>query len=170
MTVDASQHRFVALIEQHRKIVLKVASRYCWHAEERRDLVQDITLQLWWAFPGYDEGRPFPTWMYRIALNVAISHARKAGLRAAFDVARGKRPRSGRAGATPQETDPRLSVLYGVMRGLDAMNRALLMLYLEEYPYSEIADVLGISETNVATKINRLKQRIRRDVSATHSR
>ena len=64
------------LLEQHRKIVLKVASRYCRDADERRDLAQEITMQLWRAFPSYDEARPFSTWMYRIALNVAISFAR----------------------------------------------------------------------------------------------
>ena len=58
------------------KIVLKVASLYCRDADERRDLAQEITMQLWRAFPSYDEARPFSTWMYRIALNVAISFAR----------------------------------------------------------------------------------------------
>lgn len=78
---DTRQIRFMDLLERHRRIVLKVASLYCWSAEERRDLVQEITLQLWRAFPKYDETRVFSTWMYRIALNVAISSARHTGRR-----------------------------------------------------------------------------------------
>jgi RNA polymerase sigma-70 factor (ECF subfamily) len=76
---DRSQERFLALLESHQNIVFKVASIYCWDSEERRDLIQEITMQLWRAFPSYDEKRVFSTWMYRIALNVAISSARKAG-------------------------------------------------------------------------------------------
>ena len=72
--------RFVDLLEQHRKIVLKLASLYRRDADERRDLAQEITMQLWRAFPSYDEARPFSTWMYRIALNVTISLRARNGL------------------------------------------------------------------------------------------
>jgi RNA polymerase sigma-70 factor (ECF subfamily) len=78
MTTDSPQAKFEALLERHQKIVYKVANTYCRHAEDRRDLVREISTQLWRAFPRYDEGRSFSTWMYRIALNVAISFARRA--------------------------------------------------------------------------------------------
>jgi RNA polymerase sigma-70 factor (ECF subfamily) len=160
---DRSEARFLALLEAHHKIILKVASVYCWDAEERHDLIQEITMQLWRAFPSYDTRRVFSTWMYRVALNVAISFARKTGRR--------------RRIMTPLETagidlpadargpDERLEALYRCMKGLDPFSRALLTLYLDDRSHREIADVLGISETNVATKIGRLKQRLRSELA-----
>jgi RNA polymerase sigma-70 factor (ECF subfamily) len=95
--------------------------------------------------------------MYRIALNVAISHVRKASPKTApIEDAHGRV-------AFPQEQDPRLSALYAFIDRLDVFNRALLLLYMEERSYQEIAEILGITETNVSTKISRLKQRIRQE-------
>jgi RNA polymerase sigma-70 factor, ECF subfamily len=159
---DKSEARFLALLEAHHKIVLKVASVYCWDAEERNDLIQEITMQLWRAFPSYDAQRVFSTWMYRVALNVAISFARKTGrrrrimtpLEAGIDLP-----------ADTRGPDERLDELYRCMRGLDPFSRALLALYLDDRSHREIAEVLGISETNVATKIGRLKQRLRSELA-----
>ena len=68
---------FEQLLQQHQKIVYKVVNTYCWHNDDRADLAQEITVQLWRAFPSYDVQRNFSTWMYRIALNVAISSVRQ---------------------------------------------------------------------------------------------
>ena len=165
MTTETPQDRFQALFEQHQKIVFKVASTYCRNAEDRRDLAQEITAQLWRAFPRYDPGRAFTTWMYRIALNVAISFARKAGRRVIQAVSldqNAAEPIGETAGA--RELEKQMATLRQVIDRLDDLSRALLILYMEEHSYREIADVLGISETNVATKISRLKQRIRKEV------
>ena len=162
---DRSQKRFLALLETYQKIVLNVASIYCWDPEERRDLIQEITMQLWRAFPSYDETRVFSTWMYRIALNVAISFARKAGRRSRLVAPLDDSDIGSVAGPTKPEPDERIDALYRSLRGLDPFNRALMMLYLDDRSYLEIADVLGISETNVATKISRLKQRLRSELA-----
>ncbi len=162
---ERSEPHFLELLQLHRKIVLKVASMYCWDPEERRDLAQEIVLQLWRAYPSYDQERAFSTWMYRIALNVAISSARRSarrGLEVPFDETAND-VIDATSGAGP---DDRVEALYRYMQTLAPLDRALVMLYLDERSYREIADVLGISETNVATKINRLKQRMRRDVAA----
>ena len=162
---DSSEARFLALLDAHRKIVLKVASVYCWDAEERNDLIQEITLQLWRAFPSYDARRLFSTWMYRVALNVAISFARKTGLRRRFMTpldAAGVDPPVDSSSPAP---DGRIDALYRCMRGLDPFSRALLALYLDDRSHREIAEILGISETNVSTKIGRLKQRLRGELA-----
>ena len=171
MTTDSLQGRFQALLERHRKIVFKVANMYCRNAEDRRDLAQEIGTQLWRSFPRFDESRPFSTWMYRIALNVGISFARQAGHRERHSVALDDHA-IGEGGidaiednATLSEPDERVRALHRFIDQLDVLNRALMLLYLEDRSYREIADVLGISETNVATKINRLKQRIRADIT-----
>jgi RNA polymerase sigma-70 factor (ECF subfamily) len=155
---------FAALVAQHRGIAFKVAHTYCWQEDDRQDLVQDILAQAWRAFPGYDADRPFSTWFYRIALNVAISWVRGSGRRRQltepFEAGRHDR------GAAPldRDEDERVRALYRVIRSFEPLNRALLVLYLDERPQREIAAILGLSETNVATKIGRLKLRLKQEL------
>ncbi len=164
--MGGARERFQALLAQHEKIVFKVAAMYCRDPEDRRDLAQEIAAQAWRSFGGYAPSRPFSTWMYRIALNVAISHSRNAGLRARHTVALDADAHDlADEGAMPHEADERVRALHRFIAGLGSLDRALMLLYLEDRSYREIADVLGISETNVATKINRLKQRARAGLS-----
>lgn len=156
--------QFPLLLERHRKIVFKVANTYARLPEDRADLAQEIITQCWRAFPAYDASRSFSTWMYRIALNVAISFVRRAHQRDTHAIAFDETMHD-IAIEAEAESDERVRALSQFMQQLDALNRALLMLYLEEKSYREIADILGISESNVATKISRLKQRIRADIA-----
>lgn len=167
--MDLPRTRFVALLDAHRGIVFKVANTYCRHVEDRQDLAQEIAAQLWRAFPGYDPARSFSTWMYRIALNVAISHVRSAvsrtsdvPLEAHHDAHDGLAVDDGTAA---HESDQRIRALYAVIDRQAPLDRALLLLWLEERTQREIADVLGITESNVSTKLNRLKQRIREQLA-----
>lgn len=156
---------FGALLERHRAIVFKVANTYCRNPDDRNDLAQDIAMQLWRAWPGYDRTRSFTTWMYRIALNVAISHVRGDGLRRRHVVAVDEELHDiADPHASDHEAEQRVRLLHGFIAQQAPMERALLLLYLEERPQREIADILGISETNVSTKIGRLKQRIRNEL------
>lgn len=159
------QERFQALLKDHQRIVFKVANTYCRVEEDQRDLVQEISYQLWRAFPSYDEKRSFSTWMYRIALNVAISFVRRDGYRDRNTVSLDEREMEPAAPA--YEMDGRVDALRQFIDQLDDLNRALLLLYMEERSYQEIAEILGISETNVGTKISRLKQRIRTEIATT---
>jgi RNA polymerase sigma-70 factor (ECF subfamily) len=156
--------RFGALLQQHRGIVLKVASTYCRNSADRDDLVQEITAQLWRSFPSFDPGKTFSTWMYRVALNVAISFARGRTVREQHTVALDESLHDAvDENAADPETDEHIALLYAFIDRLDALNRALLLLYLDERSHRDIADVLGITETNVATKIGRLKRRLREE-------
>ena len=165
MNHDARQ-AFGELLERHRRIVFKVAHTYAWDPDDRDDLAQEIAAQLWRAYPGYDPSRSFSTWMYRIALNVAISHVRFSTQRDRHSVALDDNLHdvADERGADP-ETEQQLHALQQVIAGLDRINRALLLLYLEDRSNREIGDILGLSESNVSTKISRLKQRIRNDLS-----
>jgi RNA polymerase sigma-70 factor (ECF subfamily) len=160
MSGSARHDDFIARLTAHTGIVRKVAALYGRSIEDRRDLEQEITAQLWRAFPAYDAARPFPTWAYRIALNVAISAARGDVRHDGADTLDAAGDVIGDDGGTP-ERDEALARLRGFIAGLDALHRALMLLYLEEHSYREIADILGVSETNVATKINRVKQKLR---------
>lgn len=160
------QQRFEALLREHRGIVLKVAGVYAPTVEDRRDLAQDICAQLWKSFGSFDaaKGR-FSTWMYRIALNVAISSLRRHGGRQWLTEPLDAQHEHALGAAALDEPDERLAMLHRFIGSLDALNRALILLYLEDRSHAEIADVLGISETNVATKIGRIKQRLRQQAS-----
>lgn len=159
------QARFGDLLEQHRRIVFKVANAYGFRAEDRADLAQEIAAQLWRAFPGYDPARPFSTWMYRIALNVAISHVRSTAHRGRHWVPLDEELHDiADDHGADHETDQQVRALHRFIGQLDKLNRALLLLYLEDQSYRQIAEILGISETNVATKLSRLKQRIRNEI------
>lgn len=157
--------RFGDLLEQHRGIVLKIAGTYAWHPEDRADLAQEIAAQLWRAYPGYDPARSFSTWMYRIALNVAISFVRGDGARRQHAVPLDEDLHDVGTDGADHEAEQHLRLLRRCIEQLEPLNRALLLLYLEDRSHREIAEVLGISEGNVATKLNRLKQRIRNDIA-----
>jgi RNA polymerase sigma-70 factor (ECF subfamily) len=166
MTTPTSQDRFLKLLDEHKKIVYKVASSYCRNPADRPDLEQEIVAQLWRSFGRYDEAYRFSTWMYRIALNVAISFYRAETRRSRGTVPAGDSLLE-IAAEGPGEPDPNLQVLRGLIARLDELDRALLILYLDGNRHDTIAEILGISETNVGTKIGRIKQRLRRDFART---
>jgi RNA polymerase sigma factor (sigma-70 family) len=163
---DSARQRFGELLERHRGIVVKIAYSYCPQPDDRADLVQEIAAQLWRAFPGYDASRSFSTWMYRIALNVAISHLRNSVHRHQHAISLDESLHDIAAEGSDPEAAAQLRLLHRFIAQQDPLNRALLLLYLEDRSHHEIAEVLGISEGNVATKISRLKQRMRTDFSS----
>lgn len=166
MTDRHRQRQFESLLQEHRGIVFKVASAYARGREDRNDLAQEIAVQLWRSFGSYDAARAkFSTWMYRVALNVAISHARQAvrdERLEPLDVGHMEMP----GDADVSQPDERLAALYAFIGQLDPLHRALILMYLEDRSYAEVAQVLGISESNVATKINRIKHKLRGQMTA----
>lgn len=165
MTSPDSQSEFMDLLQAHRGIVYKVAGSYSRSGSEREDLVQEICLQLWRAFPRYDRNRSFTTWMYRVALNVAISelrrpHRSEAGRFESLEEIHLEIP------DTADDRGQRLEAMYALIGRLAPLDRALILLYLDDRDHADIAEVLGISETNVATKIGRIKQRLRGQMAA----
>lgn len=157
---DSIREQFTQLVDQHRRIAFKVSNTYCWHVDDRAELSQEILMQCWRAFPSYDTDRSFSTWMYRIALNVAISYVRHHSLRQKHHIP--LEPDTHEVSDQAASGQDDVEFLYRFIDQLDTLNRALLVLYMEDHSYQEIADVLGISESNVSTKIHRLKRRLRK--------
>ncbi|WP_058835504.1 RNA polymerase sigma factor [Luteimonas abyssi] len=159
---DAGSQDFDALLQRHRGIVHKVAGSYASSREDRADLAQEIAARLWQAWPSYDPARPFATWMYRIALNTGISflrgHARRQARVVPLDSCIDSLVDDT---ALDPETHERIQILERFMQAQGPLDRALLVLYLEAHSGRDIADILGIGESNVTTRINRLKQRLR---------
>ena len=161
---DMMRDEFDTLLESHRAIVFKVAGTYCRHPDDRDDLEQEIAAQLWRAWPGYDNSRPFATWMYRIALNIAIGYVRNETLRRQHAVTLDEEVHDvADESGVDHEVEQRLRLLQDFISRQAPLERALLLLYLDERSQREIAEILGLSETNVSTKIGRLKQRIRQE-------
>ena len=167
------QRRFEALLREHQRVVFKVAGAYARDRHDQDDLAQEIAAQLWRSFASFDPQRAkFTTWMYRIALNVAISRLRSTTRPGAdrFVPLEAEHLETVADGGAPRheaiEHEERIATLYDFIDGLDGLNRALVLLYLEDRDYAEIAAVLGISETNVATKLNRIKYQLRAQAAA----
>jgi RNA polymerase sigma-70 factor (ECF subfamily) len=161
---DAAE--FDARIAAHRGILLKVAASYARNADDRADLVQEISLQLWRAWPGYTRDRPFSTWMYRVALNVAISQRRREALRPLHDGLDERHADLVGAADVDAETHQRLALVQQAMRALAPIDRALLLLHLDGLSHRDSGEVLGLSESNVATRLSRIRQQLRRDSGA----
>lgn len=163
------QARFLTRLEAHRRIVHAVAGNYARGAADREDLAQEIVVQLWRSFDRYDEGLPFSTWTYRVALNVAISFSRGQTRRASRFVAAEEPVLELVADPRPdpavEADDERLALLRRWIAGLDELDRALVLLYLDDLSHETIGQILGISTSNVGTKIHRLKSRLRRDLA-----
>ncbi|MEO8670224.1 MAG: RNA polymerase sigma factor [Tahibacter sp.] len=163
MTPATNPDEFVRLLDAHKGILYKVSNAYCAQRDDRNDLIQEIVMQLWRSFERYDGHARFSTWMHSIAINVAISHYRGENRRIrdtlpieefGLDVAA--------ADQLLDAADDDLRSLHQLIAQLDEINRAIILLYLEGHPHDEIAAMVGISNSNVATRINRIKQSLQR--------
>jgi RNA polymerase sigma factor (sigma-70 family) len=159
------EKEFEVLLQTHRAIVFKIVNTYCWQPEDRADLAQEIAAQLWRAWPRYDPSRTFTTWMYRIALNVAISFVRREVQRRKVSVPLDEDLHdTAVVSLADPGSDERLGGLQRFIERQAPLDRALLLLYLEDKSQREIAEILGLTQTNVSTKIGRLKQKIRNEI------
>ena len=153
------QDHFLSLIETHHRLLLKVCWAYTKTDHDRDDLFQEIVGRLWAAFGKYDRNRKFSTWMYRVALNVAIDFHRRQSRR-------WRQSQSLDDAQEPQlvEDSPKQDLiddLHEMLERLDEADRAIVLLTLEGNSYREIAEVMGISQSNVGTRLSRLKQTLR---------
>jgi RNA polymerase sigma-70 factor (ECF subfamily) len=152
---------FKSWLAQHGATVLKVARAYTRSAEDCQDLAQEILLQVWRSTPQFKGWARASTWVYRVALNTALSWRRKERRRQARQrpLIEVEHP-SAAAPDSPQRLSRREEVerLYAAIRQLPEADVALVLLYLDDLSYRQMAEVLGISESNVGVKLNRAKK------------
>ncbi len=153
---------FITFVDSYRKLIYKVCRIYCRDNAQTRDVEQEILAQLWMSFPKYNSAYRPSTWIYRIALNTAISYYRREKKHRTNHVEIDQSVFQLVAEQDNHELEEQIKQLYHVMEGFPELDRALLLLYLDDNSYEEIAQVLGITVTNVATKISRLKQRLKK--------
>ena len=150
---------FAQLIEEHQGLIIKVSRLYTNTLEDEQDLFQEIVLQLWKSYDSFSGNSKISTWMYRVALNTAITMFRK----------KNRSPKTSdycenSLEGIVQPTDDKqqqIDLLYTLIKKLPKVERAIVMMYMEDLPYKEIADNLGISEVNARVKMNRLKKTLK---------
>jgi len=155
---------FLALVNQNRPRILKVCRVYAWNREDQDDLYQEVLLQIWRSLPSLKEAAHADTWLYRVALNTAISFLRKrAAARHAFtfsfDHEQIRRVADAQQPAR-QEDSARLAALYEAIAKLDEVEKALITLFLEDFSYEQIADVLGLSASHAGVMLHRVKKKL----------
>ncbi len=166
----ASSAEFVAALHDYQPLVRRVCRLYCQDADDRQDLFQEIVLQLWRAWPRYvpQPDAKLSTWLYRIALNVAISNLRQRTRRPAAVGLEGEeaaylmQPLDSGA-YEPEE----MAALYRAIDRLSDVDKAFVLLYLEDRPYDEMADILGITQNNVRVKMHRVQEKLRKQLVHT---
>ena len=169
MTDKDRTANFMVVVENNKGILYKVANSYCQNTEDRKDLIQEIIMQLWKSFDNYNEKFKYSTWIYRISLNVAISFYRKEKSRKRISNPLTTNIFDFTDTEICNEKETNLGLLNLIISKLNDLDKALMLLYLEEKDYKEISEIIGITETNVATKISRIKGQLKKDFTQIKS-
>lgn len=157
MTETEQQHIFETWLARYKGLIFKVVRAYAFTSAGQDDLFQEITIQVWHSIPNFRQESSATTWLYRISLNTAIKWVRKER----------KHPQPETLDNMEhvlQESrmpmDERLAWLYEEIYKLDEIDRSVTLLMLDNFSYKEMAEILGISESNVGVKINRIKKQL----------
>ncbi|PID69698.1 MAG: RNA polymerase subunit sigma-70 [Flavobacteriales bacterium] len=153
------KQQFVTLLEENQNIVHKICKLYTNNKEAHNDLFQEISIQLYKAYPNFREEAKFSTWMYRVALNTAITLYRKGKRRISTQKLEPVMFKI-KADEYDDTEEQQLALMYKAINQLNDIDKALVFLYLEDKNYREIADTLGISEVNARVKMNRIKTKL----------
>lgn len=154
------EDKFVRHLEKNQNIVHKICRIYTNDQASHKDLFQEITIQLWNAFPKFRGDSKFSTWMYRVALNTAITLYRKKKRSIQTQDYDSVHFRIQAEDYNP-ETEQHLKLMYNAVKELNDIDKALVFLYLEDKNYKEISETLGISEVNARVKMNRIKTKLK---------
>ena len=161
MQKSVSKQEFVQKVTESQGIVHKVCGMYCDNEEDKKDLFQEILIQLWKSYPSFRGDSKFSSWMYRISLNVAISNLRKSKtkkedstLPETFD--------SISRESDEQSLNLEKGMLRNAIKQLNEIEKAVMVLYLEEKPNDEIAEIIGITQNNVRVKMTRIRTKLKK--------
>ncbi|MBG7629874.1 MAG: sigma-70 family RNA polymerase sigma factor [Bacteroidetes bacterium] len=156
------QQHFVKLIKENEGIVFKIALVYAFNEEDQKDLYQEIVYQLWKSFDSFRGDAKVSTWMYRIALNTSITHLKKEkkkGSRVPIDSVL-----LNKIEHIDTLMDERIQLLYKHIKQLNTIEKGVVLLYLEGKNYEEIAVITGFTVSNVGTRLNRIKQKLKSQI------
>ena len=150
------EQRFLDLTDKYKRMIYKVCYVYTENHEDVNDLFQDVILNLWKAYPSFRGESKEETWMYRVALNTCISVLRKQSRKPDFI------PLNIEAEVlTGSDDENLLAKMYALISKLNKVEKAIILLYLEDKPYDEISAIIGISKTNVGVKLSRIREKLK---------
>jgi RNA polymerase sigma-70 factor (ECF subfamily) len=155
VTEKEQQHIFENWLDQHKALIFKVVRAYAFTATDQDDLFQEITIQVWHSIPSFRQESSVTTWIYRISLNTAIKWVRKERKHAQAETLDNVQHI---LQESKIQMDERLVWLYKEIHQLDEIDRSITLLLLDGFSYKEMADILGITQSNVGVKINRIKK------------
>jgi RNA polymerase sigma-70 factor (ECF subfamily) len=157
---DKKNRKFHELIENHKGILFKVARTYCQNDEDRQDLIQEIRIQIWQSLDKYNSDYKISTWLYRVSINTAISFYRKDKKRQQTSIKLDNKLQQPNE-LYDKDKEDKLNLLEQFIYELNEFDRAIMLLYLEEKSHEEISNVLGVSKSNIGTKIGRIKEKLK---------
>jgi len=158
--VDLQLHeQFISLLEANLGIILKISKAYTDTLQDKEDLVNDIAYEMWKAFPNFKGKSKVSTWIYRVALNTAMNYRKNTRKKKDF-LQDALRFYSGESSGEI-DPDPQIELLYETIAELNEFSKAIILLYLDGHKHDEIAEITGISRTNVGTRISRIKEELK---------
>lgn len=158
--MDEKESLYIEMMNENKSLIYKISSIYTHTPEDRKDLMQDIAYQLWRSFDTFEHRSRLSTWLYKVSMNTALHFLKKKN-----------RSISKRAlvmdelpyvNATSDTKTDALQKMMSTIQSLAPMDKGIILLYLEERSHQEIADIIGLSVTNVGTKIQRIKQKLKK--------
>jgi RNA polymerase sigma-70 factor (ECF subfamily) len=158
MSQAEDKNRFVKLVHDNQAIIHKICHVYCNNEDDKQDLYQEITLQLWKSFPGFLGKSSFSTWMFRIALNTAITMTKK--MKFFEDIEANPEVFKTYDFESDTERNDDIRLFYNAINQLNKIEKAIILLWLEEKSYGEIADITGLTVKNVSVKLVRVKNKL----------
>ena len=162
-STPADEHKFLELVNGNRNRILRVCRVYAWNSTDQDDLYQEILFQIWRGLPTLKENHFANTWLYRVAINTAISFVRKRTSRTdrVVYVGHADLTRTIESQQTTDEnTGDRIAHLYTVIFKLDPLEKALVTLFLEDFTYEQMAEVTGIKANHVGVMLHRAKKKL----------
>jgi RNA polymerase sigma factor (sigma-70 family) len=156
------KERFTSVIKENEGLIFKITTLYTNSVQDRNDLYQEIVYQLWKSFASFNAQSKISTWMYRVALNTAIYHLKQTKRRVntiPIDLETERFSDDGDKGE-----EEKIKLLYEHIQLLNLLEKGITLLYLEGKSHEEIAAIVGISTSNVGTRISRIKEKLKSQI------
>ncbi|MBK9734728.1 MAG: sigma-70 family RNA polymerase sigma factor [Saprospiraceae bacterium] len=152
------KEEFLQIINANRGLIFKVCNLYCYEQEDKKDLFQEILLQMWKSYSGFRGDSALSTWVYRVAINTAVTYIKKnrRTVRQSDEIIHLDIPDL----LDSEDEEEKTSMLHDAINQLDAIEKSIILLYLEDKSYHEISEITGFSKTNVGVKLNRIKTKL----------
>ena len=163
MSNEQLEIEFSKRIEESQGIIHKVSRMYCDNEEHRKDLFQEILIQLWKSYPSFRGESKFSTWMYRVAINVAILDLRKAKKKQQLFFQTNQFKDTSEEKRTEVENE-KLKLMHSAIAQLNKVEKAIVMLHLDKKSNEEIAEIVGITQNYVRVKMNRIKTKLSKTI------